>query len=192
LPWLALLGLVLWSLGSRNTLAVARRRWGWGLVLIAWGSLAFTLAGQRPDSGSVLTLHFLKVGQGDGAAVRTPGGHWLVIDAGPRLEGVDAAAGSWCRFLRRQGVTRLAAVVVSHVHADHLGGIPAVLERYPSDIVLEPGDLSSDPRYLEFLNLLAARGLRWRPGRPGDRFVLDSVSFTCCIRIPRGANGVRT
>jgi len=61
---------------------------------------------------------------------------------------------------------------------DHLGGIPAVLDRYPSDIVMEPGDLSSDPRYLEFLNLLAARGLRWRPGRPGDHFVLDSVSFT--------------
>jgi competence protein ComEC len=177
-PWVALLGLVLWSLGSRNTLAVAARRWGWGLVLIAWGSLALTLAGQRPDNGSVLTLHFLKVGQGDGAAVRTPGGHWLVIDAGPRLEGVDAGRRVMVPFLRRQGVTRLAAVVVSHVHADHLGGIPAVLERYPSDIVLEPGDLSSDPRYLEFLNLLAARGLRWRPGRPGDRFVLDSVSFT--------------
>ena len=177
-PWALLLGLALWSLGSRNTLAVAARRWGWGLVLIVWGSLAFTLAGQRPDSGSVLTLHFLKVGQGDGAAVRTPGGHWLVIDAGPRIEGIDAGSRVMVPFLRRQGVTRLAGVVVSHVHADHLGGIPAILERYPSDIVLEPGDLSSDPRYLEFLNLLAVRGVRWRPGRPGDRFVLDSVSFT--------------
>ncbi|MEP7325533.1 MAG: DNA internalization-related competence protein ComEC/Rec2 [Gemmatimonadota bacterium] len=177
-PWVGLLVIVLWSLGSRNTLAVAARRWGWGLVVIGWGSLAITLAGGRPDSGSVLTLHFLKVGQGDGAAIRTPGGHWLVIDAGPRIEGVDAGSRVVVPFLRRQGVTRLSAVIVSHVHADHLGGIPAVLEHFPSDIVLEPGDLSSDPRYLEFLNLLAARGLRWRPGRPGDHFMLDSVSFT--------------
>ena len=177
-PWVLVSGLVLWSLGTRNTLAVAARRWGWGLVFIAWGSVVLTLAGHRPDSGSVLTLHFLKVGQGDGAAVRTPGGHWLVIDAGPRNEGADAGRRVMVPFLRRQGVTRLAAVIVSHVHADHLGGIPSVLERYPSDIVLEPGDLSSDPRYLEFLNLLAARGVRWRPGRPGDRFVLDSVTFT--------------
>lgn len=178
LPWVGLLGVVLWSLGRRNTLGVAATRWGWGLVLVGWGSLAVGLAGPRPDSGSGLTLHFLKVGQGDGAAIRTPGGRWVVVDGGPRLEGTDAGSRVVVPFLRRQGVKRLAAVVVSHVHADHLGGIPAVLERFPSDIVMEPGDLSNDPRYLEFLNLLATRGMRWRPGRQGDRFVLDSVSFT--------------
>lgn len=177
-PWMALLAFAVWSLGRRNTIGVTMLRWGWGLVAVAWVSLGIALAGPRPDSGSVLTLHFLRVGQGDGAAVRTPGGHWLVIDAGPRIEGSDAGRRVMVPFLRRQGVSRLSALVVSHVHADHLGGVPAVLERFPSDLVLEPGDVTLDPRYLEFLNLLASRGIRWRPGRPGDRFVLDSVSFT--------------
>jgi competence protein ComEC len=177
-PWIALLGFALWSLGRRNTIAVTALRWGWGVALLIWVSLGLALAGPRPDSGSVLTLHFLRVGQGDGAAVRTPGGHWLVIDAGPRIEGSDAGRRVMVPFLRRQGVERLAALVVSHAHADHLGGVPAILERFPSDLVLEPGDVTQDPRYLEFLGLLESRGIRWRAGRPGDRFVLDSVSFT--------------
>jgi competence protein ComEC len=91
---------------------------------------------------------------------------------------VDAGKRVVVPFLRRQGVRRLSAVVVSHLHADHLGGVPAVLERFPADVVIEPGDLSDDPRYLEFLSSLEATGTRWHPGRPGDRFTLDSVEFT--------------
>jgi competence protein ComEC len=172
------LGFALWSLGRRNTAAVAMLRWSWAILLVTAGSLGWVLAPAGRDNGSALTLHFLRVGQGDGAAIRTPGGHWVVIDAGPRFDGSDAGQRVVVPFLRRQGVRRLSAIVVSHVHADHLGGIPAVLERFPADVVIEPGDLSDDPRYLEFLGQLEAGGTRWHPGRPGDSFILDSVTFT--------------
>ena len=178
LPWLLVLGFALWSLGSRNTLRVALLRWSWALALVTWASLGWVMVPAGRDKGSALTLHFLRVGQGDGAAIRTPGGHWVLVDAGPRFEGSDAGKRVVVPFLRRQGVRRLSAVVVSHVHADHLGGVPAVLERFPADVVIEPGDLSDDPRYLEFLSMLEAGGTRWHPGRQGDRFELDSVSFT--------------
>jgi competence protein ComEC len=177
-PWLLLLAFVLWTVGKRNTLRVALVRWAWALVLVTWLSLGWVLAPTTRDNDSALALHFLPVGQGDGAAIRTPGGHWVLVDAGPRFEGSDAGKRTVVPFLRRQGVRRLSAVVVSHVHADHLGGVPAVLDRFPADIVIEPGDLSNDPRYLEFLSQLEADGTRWHPGRPGDRFELDSVAFT--------------
>ena len=178
IPWLCLLAFALWSMGRRNTLRVALVRWAWLLVLLVWGSLGWVLAPVARDKGSALTLHFLQVGQGDGAAIRTPGGRWVVVDAGPRFDGADAGKRVVVPFLRRQGVRRLSALVVSHVHADHLGGVPAVLDRFPADLVVEPGDLSDDPRYLEFLSRLEADGTRWHPGRPGDRFELDSVTFT--------------
>jgi competence protein ComEC len=178
IPWLLVLAFALWSLGRRNTLKVALLRWAWAGVVVTWGSLGWVLSPTGRDNGSVLTLHFLQVGQGDGAAIRTPGGHWVLIDAGPRFDGSDAGKRVVVPFLRRQGVRRLSAVIVSHVHADHLGGVPAVLERFPADVVMEPGDLSDDPRYLEFLSQLEAGGTRWHPGRWRDRFELDSVTFT--------------
>ncbi|MEO8201258.1 MAG: DNA internalization-related competence protein ComEC/Rec2, partial [Gemmatimonadota bacterium] len=177
-PWLLVLCLVLWSMGRVNTLSVAGLRIGLGIAVAGWASLAIAVLPHDHDRDSVLTLHFLKVGQGDGAAIRTPGGHWILVDAGPKFEGSDAGQRVVVPFLRRQGVNRLSAVVISHVHADHLGGVPAVLERFPADIVIEPGDLSDDPRYLELLAQLEANNIPWHPGRPGDRFELDSVSFT--------------
>jgi competence protein ComEC len=176
-PWLILLGFVLWSLGRGNTVRVALVRWCGAFALVTWVGLARVLAPGDRDNDSALTLHFLRVGQGDGAAIRTPGGHWVLVDAGPRFDGSDAGRRIVVPFLRRHGVRRLSAVVVSHVHADHLGGVPAVLERFPADVVVEPGDLSDDSRYLEFLSQLDAGGIRWHPGRPGDRFELDSVAF---------------
>jgi competence protein ComEC len=178
LPWVVVLAVILWSMGQRNTAVVAATRVSWAVLAAVAASWVMAIRPHGRDTDSVLTLHFLKVGQGDGAAIRTPGGHWILVDAGPRFEGQDAGRRVVVPFLRRQGVTRLSAVIVSHVHADHLGGVPAVLERFPADIVVEPGDLSDDPRYFDFLNTLDAKRIPWHPGRPGDHFDLDSVSFT--------------
>ena len=51
-----------------------------------------------------LTLHFLDVGQGDAALLRTPGGHWILVDAGPAGEGIDAGRRVVAPFLQRRGV----------------------------------------------------------------------------------------
>src|SRR2546422_386897 len=42
------------------------------------------------DACRCLTVHFLDVGQGDAAALRTPNGRWMVIDGGPRTSQGDA------------------------------------------------------------------------------------------------------
>ena len=60
---------------------------------------------------------------------------------------------------------------------DHLGGVAAVLKQFRSEVVIEPGDLFDDPLYFEFLDLAAAKGIPWHPGRAGERFEIDSVSF---------------
>jgi competence protein ComEC len=101
----------------------------------------------------------------------------VVIDAGPRTDHFDAGRRVVAPFLVRQGVHRLSALIVSHAHADHLGGVEAVLERIPADLVLEPGELIPDPLYLGFLDDLAASATPWRAVRAGDAFELDSVRF---------------
>jgi competence protein ComEC len=53
-----------------------------------------------------------------------------------------------------------------------------VLQRFPADVVLEPAVAFDDPGYTGFLDEVAANGLAWRPGRPGDTFALDGVRFS--------------
>jgi competence protein ComEC len=124
-----------------------------------------------------LTIHFLSVGQGDAAVVRTPGGRWIVVDGGPRGPAGDAGARRVVPFLRRRGVSRLALVVATHGDADHVGGLPAVLRAFPADVVLEPGEPLGKPLYRAWLAAGVRAGARWIPARRGDRFAIDGVTL---------------
>ena len=185
LPWTLALALGLWCIGKRNTLGEAFRRWGWAAVLGLWVSLFWSWPHHTANSGPGLALHFLDVGQGDGAVLRTPGGRWVLIDAGPRIGQSDAGRRVVAPFLARQGARQLAIVIVSHAHADHLGGVPSVLDRFDAQVVLEPGERVADPLYYAFLDELAADAIRWHVARRDERFVLDGVAFTVLHPDPR-------
>jgi len=157
-----------------------RRRWvvtgriAFVAAIASWGSLIF----RAPrDRDGVLTVHFLDVGQGDAAVLRTPAGHWALIDGGPRTEMGDAGRRVVLPFLRRKGAAALALVVMTHGHDDHLGGLSSVIEALPPRVVLEPGEPVGRPTYLEFLAGVERSGAAWRPARAGDRVELDGVSF---------------
>jgi competence protein ComEC len=175
-PWLVLLAAGLWAIGPRNTRSTAARRLAVATLMASCLTLGQAFPVRSRDE-RLLTLHFLDVGQGDAAAIRTPGGHWILIDAGPRDERYDAGRRVVAPFLARAGARRIDAVVVSHAHLDHLGGVDAVLERFPVASVLEPGDAVAEPSYDGFLGAVASSGARWVPIRAGAAFAVDSVSF---------------
>lgn len=83
-----------------------------------------------PPDGPVIS--FLDVGQGDAALLRGPGGEAILVDGGPD-------PGRVLEALRRRGVHRLQLVVVSHLHQDHVGGLPAVLSAIPTEAIWYPG-----------------------------------------------------
>lgn len=177
-PWVAGLALGLWAIGSCNTIAETGRRVGWVTSAALWAGLLRTLAPGSGDEARGLTLHFLDVGQGDAALLRTPGGRWVLVDGGPAGMGSDAGRRVVAPFLARRGVRHLVAAFVSHAHADHLGGVPSVLRATRPALVVEPATFFPDPAYLGFLGFLADRGIPWHAGRAGECFVLDGVAFT--------------
>src|SRR5204862_2847087 len=87
------------------------------------------------------------LGQGDASALRSPAGRWVLIDGGPRGPQGDAGRRVVVPFLRSHGATQLAAVVATHAHRDHFGGLPAVLDAFDPAYVLEPGQPVPDAGY---------------------------------------------
>jgi competence protein ComEC len=173
--WIGVLAVAWWLWNT------PRRHWVIGARLAFLGAvLAWTAsfaAWRRLSECRCLTVHFLDVGQGDAAVLRTPAGRFVLIDGGPRTPERDAGRRVVVPFLRRGGAERLAVVVATHAHADHVGGLPAVLEALPVDLVFEPGEPLGEAPYLEFLAATETAGARWRAARTGDRFELDGVRF---------------
>jgi len=177
LPWVGVLLVAGWGIAGRAGPWVALRRWALGAAAASWVVLAiYGIRGADVDSG--LTLHFLDVGQGDAAVLHTPAGHWILVDAGPAGDGRDAGRRVVIPFLQRHRVGGLTLVLLSHAHADHLGGLPSVMTRYPTQEVLEPAELVADPLYTGWLTELEAQDVAWRAARAGQTFVLDSVRLT--------------
>jgi competence protein ComEC len=66
------------------------------------------------------TLVVLDVGQGDAILLQDPSGRTVLVDGGPDPRTLD-------RALRRNGVSRLDLVVVTHGDLDHVGGVIEIL-----------------------------------------------------------------
>ncbi|CAN5669319.1 hypothetical protein BH23GEM11_BH23GEM11_11110 [soil metagenome] len=129
--------------------------------------------GARP-----LELHVLDVGQGDAAVLRLPGGGWIAVDAGPSSPGGwDAGHRRVVPYLRRLGVRRLEALVLTHAHLDHLGGAAAVLRGIPVRGVLEPARVTASGAYLETLREGRDRGVSWWPAEAGRRVERGGVTI---------------
>jgi competence protein ComEC len=167
-----------WAAGRHVTAPVAARRASMALALASWCGVILAIPWPADDGLTGLSLHCLDVGQGDGAVIRTPHGHWILVDAGPRSASSDAGKRVVAPFLARERVRRLDVMVISHAHADHVGGAAAVLDRVDAGLVIEPGELVADPVYTDFLSAVAADGAQWRSARAGMHFELDSVRFT--------------
>ncbi|HEX3457614.1 MAG TPA: DNA internalization-related competence protein ComEC/Rec2 [Candidatus Baltobacteraceae bacterium] len=113
------------GIGWARTLAVAAVVTGAAIVL---------LPPRGTDSRVRITV--LDVGQADAIVIQTPAGHTFLIDAGGRLErgrqGDDSVAErvgerTVVPFLLRHGIHALDAIVLSHPHGDHAGGLAPVL-----------------------------------------------------------------
>ncbi|MDQ4049567.1 MAG: ComEC/Rec2 family competence protein, partial [Actinomycetota bacterium] len=119
-----------------------------GVVALLLATLA-----QPPEAPRSLTVSFLDVGQGDATLIQHPDGTAVLFDGGPPEARV-------ARLLRRAGVRRLSAVVMTHASRDHHGGLREVVERYPVDLLVDGGDGARDHDFRSIAADAVRRGAR--------------------------------
>ena len=151
-------------------------------------SLALALVYCAPGIAAALDprLRFdaIDVGQADCLLIRAPGMHAMLVDGGGRLERVGStsvvaqpigdriAARTVLPFLLRHWVLQLDAVVLTHPHGDHAGGLPLILTRERVGVLYDSAQLYSGPAYQRALDAARERHVPWLRAQRGVTFQL--------------------
>jgi len=157
--------------------ACASRYWGRPAILAATcvaGALWWPLVRL---TGSRLEVHMIDVGQGDAIALRTPQSRWILFDAGDQWRGSDVGERVVAPYLRRRG-GEIAAFILSHPHADHIGGAASVIRRMPVGFLWDGGFTQASTVYEGLLTTASERHVPWRVAREDQTVDIDGVRLT--------------
>ncbi|MBY0503237.1 MAG: DNA internalization-related competence protein ComEC/Rec2 [Bryobacteraceae bacterium] len=184
--WLAL-SLIL----SLALLAVALRLNRWRAPAWALAAAASALLLVHPFAPDIrrgeLELTAIDIGQGDGLLMVLPDGRTLAIDAGGlnntfrqagrRTSGINTGEDVIAPYLWTRSIRRLDVLVLTHAHADHMGGLTALIENF------QPGEIwtglmpTANADWQAVVDAARRQGTRIKSLREGDEFRAGQVQF---------------
>lgn len=115
-----------------------------------------------------LEVTFFDVGQGDAVLLRTPGGYHYLYDAGVWSPGSDSAERTIIPELKARGIRRLDGVILSHPHADHIGGIVTLMRHIPVDTIYQSPAFHDTRLYHRYMSLAVEMDIPVRLLATGD------------------------
>jgi beta-lactamase superfamily II metal-dependent hydrolase len=128
--------------------------------------------------GKSAVIEVLDVGQGDSILLRSPEGKTALIDAGPTRDGALAV-------LKREGITHLDLVAISHHHSDHYGGMEKVVLELKPRYFLAARTSHTTRTYLKLLQTVEAQKLvAIEPTAKPRKLELGSIELTLLPQAP--------
>ena len=127
---------------------------------------------ETPTDGTV-SVHYIDVGQGDSILILTPEGNAMLIDAG------TAATDTYLvEYLRNLKIETLDYFVLTHPHADHIGGAAAIFDAFVIEEVMMPDAISDSKTFQNVLEKIDAEGCPLTVPKPNDTHSLGNTVLT--------------
>lgn len=110
---------------------------------------------KEAEAGDVLKVHFIDVGQADAILIQGADGQNIVIDAGNNVDSDTVVS-----YIKAQGVMELKAVIGTHPHEDHIGGLDAVIKSFKVEKVYLPKVVHTTETFRDVLKAASDKGIK--------------------------------
>ena len=120
-----------------------------------------------------LAVHFIDVGQGDSALIITPEQKIMLIDAGT-FESKDYLT----EYLKACKITSIDYFVLTHPHADHIGGAAQIFDEFEVTNVILPDAVTDTSTYKKVLRKIEAEDCGVITPEPKKEYSLGNARFT--------------
>lgn len=127
-----------------------------------------------------LKITILDVGQGDSIIIETPKHHHILLDGGSGGEdyqGFDTGEKIIVPYLYNQNIHTLDAIIVSHPHEDHIGGLSYVLQEIPVRVVMGVEENLESDLFYDISNILKQKEIPYEAIGQGDRIQWSSNMY---------------
>ena len=175
LGWYLLLAL-LWN-GEKSRGLYQRYLVPHARTILAGSAIMLVLAGgARVLSPGEMAVHFIDVGQGDGALIVTPHGHAFMVDAGgTRDNAYDVGGRVEVPYLLHYGIRQLEGIFLTHAHEDHAAGAGGIVRRLPVGRIYTASE--GPGAYMKVMQLAPAQleGRSLQPLQEGQVLEIDGV-----------------
>lgn len=129
-----------------------------------------------------LRVHFLDVGQADSALIQLPNDQVALIDGGNRGDGDDLVA-----YIKSLNIEKIDYVVATHPHADHIGGLPEVIEAFDIGKVYMPNKAANTKIFEKLLEEIKKKDLKITQAKSG-MMIVDEEDLKLSILAPIGTD----
>lgn len=123
------------------------------------------------DKTKEAQIHFINTGNSDAILIKQ-GEHAALIDGGDNDDESTVV-----NYLKKQGVTKLDYLIATHFHADHIGGLDAVVNNIKVDKAYVSNGSATSKTYKDFINSMADKGVYPSVPLLNSEFKLGTSTF---------------
>lgn len=159
------------------------------LLVLVIGALGYffsdeikSLFSKEPDSGDpfgnlpvegTMDVHFIDVGQADAILV-LDGDKTMLIDTG---DNKNSSREKLITYLENLNITKIDYLILTHPHADHIGGAPQVITGFDVENCILPRVVKTTKIYEDTLYALADREVNVIAPKSGEVYTLSEAQF---------------
>lgn len=125
---------------------------------------------EQPGVSTSLSVHFIDVGQGDSILIDR-GETEILIDGGEKGSGA-------ADYISNYVDGALEAMIATHPHDDHIGGLPAVLQKFEVKEIWLNGETAASQAYTDLMNSVSAEGATVHEAERGDSIPVGVLTFS--------------